>query len=318
MATQDKAVEDQKQFADSFNEEPAAPQEQSEDAAFGISPSDDDSAGNPPAQVMDGDAGKVDESSGTQVPNDSPAEPANAQVEGSPEEEAHETPAEEAAESEAGNGQMTEQQLRSWEGRLKKQQADLDAKAQSGGGDDSAEKIEEIAADVKSGDISAEEAIQKLSEDFGPEFVGMIQSIAKSVASETASSAIGETNQNVESIINHIADANKKAHFKAISSAHPDFMEVHASPEFVAWLGTRGPDEAEDKRKLDSGTADEVNSVLDAFKKSQEQTDKKVSDHGDINGSEADAAEGVRSGGIQLPVEPDAQGGSYEEAWNKA
>lgn len=315
MATEQKAMQDQQEFADSFNDESAPAPEQSEDAAFGISPdisaeSSSDGAGEPPAMTLDGNAADADPQ-GT-----NPPEPEMEQVEGAPAEEAMETPAQEAAEpmAEGASTQMTEQQLKSWEGRLKKQQAELDAKNSQPAAEGDAGEIKEVIADVASGEISADEAMSKLSDDFGPEFVSMIVAIANKAAGDTATGAIGDVSRNVDGIISHIKDSAQRAHFEAISDAHPDFMEISAAPEFTAWLATRGDSQAEDKRMLESGTAKEVNSVLAAYKKSTEQADQAKDEN---NNGEADAAEGVRSGGIQLPAEPTSSD-NYEAAWEEA
>lgn len=316
MVTKDTKAAQDKEFADQFNAPDEAPVEISEDAAFGITPDATEPAADSATETIDPavDQSAPEAEGGTGQIADPAMEAA--MPEGSPADNAGESPAEQSAEAaagdgEAGNGQMTEQQLRSWEGRLKKQQADMDA-GKDGGGDVEA-KLEEVAAEVKSGDMTAEEAMAKLSDDFGPEFVSMIQMIAKSSAGDVAKESMTGVQENVDNIIAHLKSGAEKAHFEAIATAHPDFMEISASPKFEAFLGTRPPEmHAKDKITLESGSASDIVSLLDAYKESESQADKPdTTGKGDELG---DAAEGVRSGGIKLPATP-SKADSYEEAW---
>ena len=319
MVTKDMKAAQDKEFADQFNAPDEAPVEMSEDAAFGITPDATEPTADSATETIDpaADQSAPEAAGGT----GEVADPAmdTAMPEGSPAEEAGESPAQEAAEpipdatsgdAEMGNGKMTEQQLRSWEGRLKKQQADMDA----GKDGDAEAKIEEVAAEVKSGDMTAEEAMATLSTDFGPEFVSMIQMIAKSSAGDVAKESMTGVQENVDNIIAHLKSGAEKAHFETIATAHPDFMEISTSPKFEAFLGTRPPEmHAQDKITLESGSASAINDLLAAYKTSMSQADQSSDDTGD--GDEvSDAAEGVRSGGIKLPATP-SKSDSYEEAW---
>ncbi|THJ36178.1 hypothetical protein E8K88_02630 [Lampropedia aestuarii] len=59
----------------------------------------------------------------------------------------------------------------------------------------------------------------------------------------------------------------EQAHFDAIFSKHPDASEVYQSEQFSAWIATLPPFAAQGvQHALQSGTATQVNEVLDAFK----------------------------------------------------
>lgn len=297
MATQKQDEQDGKEFEDAFNAPEAEVTAQTEDEAFGITPEVTDDVpgeGEPATTSIDLDA-----------------------------EEASETPAEEIAEGPAGEAEevtaedppMT-QNDKTWEGRLRKREEEINAREQalkekeSGGGDevgDKADAIEEAAG------MSPDEAMSKLAEDFGPEFVEMIKviasGIAETAAAKVATETVGTVDRDVKDIIAHLQDAGQKAHFKEIAKAHPDFMDVAASPEFKAWSDAR-PDEnkASEMEILEKGSADQVIKLLDEYKASAGQDE----DNGE------DAAEGVRSGGIMLPETPQAGSDDYEAAWKEA
>jgi hypothetical protein len=254
------------------------------------------------------------------------------------------------------------QKAKSWIGRLKKMEADLKARAGEGasaetapvaeaveqaavdkladGDEAGAEKLDQIAADVASGDMSLEQAKSAIAEDFGDNFVKMIEAIAKGAAGAATDEKIGSVKQDVEGVIGHLTDSAARQHFETIYEAHPDFMEIANSPAFQEFVSARGAQDV-----VDNGSAKDINKLLDAFAASKDI------DHGDtpngapvvdavpaaetqpaqdavaaaaptqdaVNEDDMDAAEGVRSAGLRLPEDPQpSESDDYLDAWNKA
>lgn len=298
MATQKQDEQDGKDFEDAFNAPEAEVTAQTEDEAFGISPeiTDDVSGeGEPATTSIDLDAAA--EEAG-ETPAEETAEGAMGEAA-----EAVEVPAEEPA--------MT-QNDKTWEGRLRKREEEIALREAALEGKE-ATPAEEASGESIEGAMSSDEAMSKLADDFGPEFVEMIKVIASGIAETAAAKVATQTvetvDRDVKDIIAHLQDSGQKAHFKEIAKAHPDFMDVAASPEFKAWSDAR-PDEnkASEMEILEKGSADQVIKLLDEYKASAVQ--------GDDNGE--DAAEGVRSGGIMLPETPQAGSDDYEAAWKEA
>lgn len=307
-----------------------------------------------------------------------------APAEGSKAEEAAEPPAVEAAEQTAakepgrvpdesvpgqsGDGDvvtdkktpMTEQQLRSWEGRLRKAEADLKAKAGNGGapnGDvspaqaedettadaleqvadkaetsnpDLAAAAENVADQVASGEMSTEEAMKALSEDFGEQFVRMIEAIARSTAGASAEKFMGEKisklEQDTQGVIDHLTNSAERAHFEKIFAAHPDFVQVSQDPQFSDFVANQNATEV-----VEHGSAEAINKLLADFKASKggdapaaeaQAAAPAAADPGagqdQIDEGAADAAEGVRSAGLKLPEQPSrAEDDDFETAWAK-
>lgn len=375
--TDEQRAKDEADYAAAFDSDQEMTPEPTEDQAFGLTPEADESDADPDAglhgeQPM-GDAPLQDaaaaEGAEAKGPNDETAfeaegddaDPAadatrdedelqgatNGTAEGAEDAPGADEPVDLVAEP--GETPMTEQQLRSWQGRLRKMQQDLEAKATATGQPaevvtaDAIEAVAEKADDpelaarahekadaVESGELSPEKAMAQLSEDFGEDFVRLIQVIAKHSATEAGSKAaderVGQVSQSVQEIISHISDKDAKAHFKAIAKAHPDFNELAGSPEFKSFIdGLPGVDKGEAERVIKSGDADEIIDLLSKFKGSKAPaadaveepagaapavTDPKVD-------AEMDAAEGVRSSGLRLPEQPAAAGDSYEDAWKE-
>jgi hypothetical protein len=200
----------------------------------------------------------------------------------------------------AGDGQPVdlakkEQQLRSWEGRLKKAQAEIDAKTaamgkNSEGETPAVEAIEEVAdqanvagktdlsqaadkaADqVEQGALTPEAAMKQLAEDFGDDFVNLITTVAKHIAGTTAADAaskhVAGVSKSVDDIVSHLSDSQARQHFREIKAAHPDFHEVGQSPEFKAYvMALPGDEKAKAEATLKGGSSDDVNSLLSTFK----------------------------------------------------
>lgn len=265
---------------------------------------------------------------------------AGAEMPMEPEAAASDAPAPEA--SPALDIEKERQRLKSWEGRLKAQQAALDAREAQGKGDDepgeqAAEALEKVAEmsdnpelthealqaaeQVESGKMTYEQAAAMLSEDFGGDFVSLIKVIAQHEGGNASGGKVAELqaalqqmSQAFGQLVTELNDRDVQAHTKAISRAHKDVEEIAGSDGFRAYILAMPEDERVGaERVINEGEADEIIELLSAYKKSQEQTD---ADSGPDDAA-LDAAEGVRStGGIKLPEQP-KMGGSYEEAWNE-
>ena len=365
MAVNQQDIENgEKDYADGFNETQAKKPEQSEDEAFGLNI---DGAPGADSSGEEGDNSSTTDDQGN-APADGNAPAAMlivATPSGKPEGEDPATSAHEAAdsksqgsneedsESDADKAKET-QRLKSWEGRLKKLEAELKAKAASTG--DTTEQVAEesledvadqakaegktdlaqaagdAAEKVEDGEMTVEQAEQMLTEDFGDDFIKMMLLIVRKYSKQSASEEIDEVKKKTDDIINHITDKEKKAHFQAIAAAFPDFQEINASPDFQAWI-------AEDPKRQEiaaKGSADEIIQMLTEFKAGQgEQPDAQANSDESANGDqpaagmepagnpeqganedELDAAEGVSSsGGLTLPEEPGSSD-DYAGAWN--
>lgn len=363
MATkQDDVSTQDAEFAAAFDEEDAPRAEQTEDQAFGLdieeAAAEETQEGAPDGAgldavviVADGGADDgMDSAAGTGAtePTDPEGESAAAATEGVSQESQEDEPTD----------PKDIQRKKSWEGRLRKLEAELKAKADAiaagkpemnGPADDGstvdgqasealeqvadqaeadgdtvmADKVDSAAEMVESGEMSPAEAMKMLAEDFGEPFVKMIEAIAKSVAVTAASEKVGEIDKKTTEIIDHLRDSAAKSHFKTIHAAHPDFREVAEDPAFEAWKA-QDPERA---RISDTGTADEINDLLSAFKAESaapaagaepggEAAPTMAAADEEIPEDELDAAEGVRStGGLQLPQEP-TSADDYAGAWN--
>jgi len=237
------------------------------------------------------------------------------------------------------------QRLRSWEGRLRAMEAkikagagaDAAAPAQAGDAGEGAvgdaiemvaegtdnpelsEAAEEVAEAVESGEMTAAQAMKQLAEDFGEDFVRMIEAVATAKAREAGEKVIGEKvgelNKTVNEIIDDLVDTKAKGHFKAIAEKHPDFNDVGQSPEFKAYIESLPEAERADaQRVVQGGASDEVIKLLDGYKAS---ANKAPSQEDTAADDAMDAAEGVRSSGLVLPDAPMPASDDYEGAWKE-
>lgn len=234
------------------------------------------------------------------------------------------------------------QRLKSWEGRLKAMQAKMDAAGANSEGEQNeavseaiekaadaadtpadAEAVGQIAEQVESGELTAEQAMKQLAEDFGDDFVKMIEAIAVSKAKEAGAGAAAErfeeVNKSVEAIINDIVDTKAKSHFETIATAHPDFNDIGNSPEFATWVESLPEaDQSEAKRVATAGSAKEIIKLLDGYKASAQQPKQDDNQPMDIaNEAAMDDAEGVRSTGMRLPQQPGAAEDDFLGAWEQ-
>ena len=332
MATQDMMRDDEAEYRAAFEEDMQPAADPSEDEAFGLTPSAEDAPAG-------GDAATEGEPAAVAIVV---AEPDPAAEEAA--EPAAEAAAEPAAEEEEPLDPKEEQRRKSWEGRLRareeelaRREAELAAKAgeekaepanekestdseaieqaaeklAADGDQEGADAVDQVAEKVESGELSADQAMKILAEDFGPEFVKMIEVIAASKAEAAgrtiAEKATGELRQSVQTLIEDIEDNKARAHFEAIADKHPDFQQVATQPEFAEFAKTYPGGE----QIAENGSTKDVIKMLDKFKESIARAEANPEPNPAV-----DAAEGVRSKGLRLPEAPMKADG-YEDAWDQ-
>jgi hypothetical protein len=236
------------------------------------------------------------------------------------------------------------QKAKSWMGRLKKIEADLKARqaqldaggatadAGDGGGQDSAasdaleqvsEKADETGQDglaqaaseaadqVESGQLSPEQAMAQLAEDFGQPFVDMIAAVTRMFAGSSVKDAIAPLAQNHEQLVSALTDKFANDHQESISGAHPDYTDVAGSPDFKAFVANY----PNGQQIVDGGSAQKINAMIQAFKDSQQRATTPPAPSGPSE-QDVDAATGVRSKGLRIPEQP-ARSDDYEQAWKE-
>lgn len=282
--SKEQSLQDEQDFGAAYDEDLPTPQARSDDDAFGLVPDE---------SVMAEDDG---------IPN-------------SPEE------AQEAEEVETTDGgghppglTLEEQRAKSWEGRKQAQARDAAQEQPEEVMDQDPEEApaqEEEAAEVEVSDVLEEaaektegmgpdEALKALAADFGEDFAKMLSSIIDAKVAQVSDGV----SKSVNEIIDDIVDTKAKAHFEAIADRHPDFMDIAESEDFKAHCAAN----PECAKVVESGTAREINKMLDAYVQSKEpaQDDARM-----------DAAEGVRSSGMRLPQQPSSTS-DYSAAWDEA
>jgi hypothetical protein len=250
------------------------------------------------------------------------------------------------------------QKAKSWMGRLKKMEADLmreraelDAtkkgqaaapaqaaaddksaaasdqleqvaqQAGEGGNTQMADAVQQAAEQVEAGKITPEEARARLAADFGDEFTTLLGALVKGAAPNQ-----GASSEDVEQIKREL----QRRHFEDIHDAHPDFMDIHKSPEFQAYLAAN-PEAAQ---VAQGGTARQINKMLDTYKKSRPAPAAQAPAstaatapaapaaaaapaQDPVDQAAADAAGAVKSRGVRLPERPaPAADDDYEAAFN--
>jgi hypothetical protein len=218
------------------------------------------------------------------------------------------------------------QRLKSWEGRLKAQQAEIDrAKAEAAaaadrgtdGGTGTGAEEDKGGKDDKAGqggDDAYKAAMEALEADFGPEFVQLLTTVVTGLAARTATEHAAPYRKDIDAIIAEITNDRERAHFEKIADAHPDFLEVSESDAFKAWIaGLADPDKTETERIAASGNAKEIIAMLKRYKATLATKD---ADSAELDAA-MDQAEGVRStGGLKLPDTP-ASNNDYKSAWEE-
>lgn len=240
---------------------------------------------------------------------------------------------------EVADAALEVQRLKSWEGRLKKQAAeqksrdDAEESARAARlastttetpGDDALtpkEAVGAIAEQVADGTLSVAEARKQIAADFGEDFVKMIQVMVAAQAAEVSNKAAASVKSEVDGIAKSLATVAEQAHFEKIEAAHPDFNDVRMDPAFAAFVEASDP---ENQRIASNGNAREVIKLVKTFKASQVAAPvptpapaEKAKPAAAPEPEGVDAATGVRSGGLQLPVEKTVND-DYDSAFAEA
>ena len=349
MATTASMQENEDEYSAAFNEDAPAAVEQSEDEAFGLSPEKvvaEESKGEAVADPA-ADTGEDAAPGMSSAPVDVAVVIDAGEMTEAAEKEGAKESAVEAADQAVDISKET-QRLKSWEGRLKAMEAKLKAagadtkeeQAEAVGNaiekageqaDTPAEEemVEQIAEQVESGEITPEQAMKQLSEDFGDDFVRMIEAIAvakaKEAGGQAAADKVGELGKTVDDIISDIVDNKARIHFEKIADAHPDFNEIGESDEFKAYIDSLPEDEKTAAvQTVADGSAKQIIKLLNDYKAAAPAAPAGDMDAADMPDEQMaaapvdqsgamDAAEGVRSSGMKLPEQPQQAG--YEQAW---
>lgn len=363
MAMTDQMNDDEKEFAAAFDEDQATASAPSEDEEFGLAepaqaPAEPVDAAPEVASEDAGNANDGEDAAVALVVDGGELEEAVEQAGAKDSAEAAADPAAEVAIEDEPAAKAVDmdkeiQRLKSWEGRLKA----MEAKLKAGGADTEEEqteavseaieqaaeatdtpadeeKVEQIAEQVEEGDLSVQQAMKQLADDFGDEFVKMIEAIAAAKAREAGSRAVeekvGELKGTVDEVISEITDGKAKAHFEKIADAHPDFQEVGESEEFKTYIESLPDDQkGQALEVIAGGSAKQIIGLLNGFKAAnaagtkqgleqpEELTEAKESivDQA-VDESAMDAAEGVRSSGMKLPETPQ-KADDYASAWDE-
>lgn len=244
------------------------------------------------------------------------------------------------AEPDQAESPEDEQRRKSWEGRLKKMEEELKAReaaiaarekgaapADEGSADEEASETpaQEAAETSPDGDEDLQKSHAALMEDFGPDFAGHIQRLARAeamkVAAEHAGKAAEPVAQRIDSLIGEIQNAFAAHHFSAIKDAHDDFEAVVASPEFKTFLDGM-PDEKKQKAMevIDHGRASQIVSLLNDFKAASKQSEPDKSPADAWDEEKLSAAEAVpNTSPVRIPDRPKpASNGDFDQAWDEA
>jgi hypothetical protein len=332
--TPQNSQQDQEDFASGFADEQVRAPEMSEDEVFGLMPEEEPEMGEDepmPPEAAASDA----ETAAMGMAGDDTGEPSV-------------TIAPDAAEdgSVSSDEPMSEkdmQRAKSWEGRLKAREAEIKARedamsnhmsemtenespAEKAAEPAVAEALEEAAEAVESGEMTADEALANLSNDFGEDFTKMLSLLISAKASEiagmTADDRMSKVSQRMDGMIGEISDDKARTHFESISEEHPDFMDIADSPEFKAYIdGMDDVGQVAALKTIETGSARSINKLLAIYKASSapvvpdEEPVEAVTTDPAQEGA-IDAAEGVRSSGLKLPARPEVAD-DYASAWDQ-
>lgn len=296
--------EDQKKaavdFAAGYEEDQSKNMDAGDDEAFGLVPDE-----VPGASTPTGNAPSIT------------ITPAAAQASSAAESAAK--PADASAAAPALDVEKETQRLKSWEGRLRAQAAEMAAKAK----EQPAAAIGDKAALPGDNDFNddADEDMKALMEDFGPEFTtllgNIIKKLAKKYAKEAATEHTAPYRKDIDDVIAEIANEKQRAHYEKIVDAHPDFMDIANSDEFKSWIAHLEPGKKDDvERVAAEGNAKEIIAMLKQYKATLAAPASDAGNDADNGMADAlSAAEGVRSSGLKLPAKPGSKN-DYETAWN--
>ena len=299
------------EMADAFGEDVPPPAEKTDDEAFGLTPPDQAGGETPGA---DSATVTTEEGSGEEVPpEDAGAAPQDAGGGDLPSEPDIQAP----ADGEPAMSPEDEQRAKSWEGRLRKREEELAAREAelkameerlagseaAAEGESAAEEMAEMESPGGDNDDgmaggefeSPEQAVAWATENFGPEFVKVIDLIVEA----RIKNGMGDVDSRLSGLLQRIEDRDVRDHFREIARAEPNFLAIVKSPEFDDWRA--GHEQADHYAQvMQDGTADDVIAMLQAFNDSQHQVDGTIVDD--------DAADGVRGTGAGLVLPEEVQG----------
>lgn len=329
------ATQEQDDFAEAFGED-VQRSEMSEDEAFGLAPEADLETPDEAEAEMAEEPVAEESAAEPAIAESAPNDPAPAETgEAGPVEET--SVVVEPGAADAGDVEVMSpediQREKSWMGRLKAKEAELKAREEALKGAapvetpaeeeaPAAEAMESAMEKVESGELTFEQAMQTLESDFGPDFPKMLSVIAKHIGSQVSDERVGSVRGELDEVVNELRNDKEKSHYETISEAHPDFMDVGASPEFRAYVeGLPGSEQERAMQVINGGTAKQINKLLSDYKaKGQVTTEADIAPAAPaadpVDESALDAAEGVRSAGLKIPEKP-AQADDYEAAWNE-
>lgn len=318
------------EYKNAFDEVAGASTTVSDDDAMGISTPGEEAAvaaeeagESTPQEVAEGESQAND---GTKAEQNVATETATTEAVADAEDE----------DDEAGMTPKELQRKRSWEGRLRKMEADLKVvadqnkakpveetlaaavvSAETGADADQQQAAEELVEGLQDGSITADAAMKQLTEDFGEEFVKMVSAVvakaATDIAGKTVADKVKQVSDEVKQITSHIADADERRHFETIAAAVPDFFEQVKAPAFAAFVEAA---DADTKRIASQGSAKEVIAMMKKFEAASKPAVAKPVVKED---PALAAAEGVRSGAMRLPDQPSKTGNDdFEGAWAEA
>ncbi|MCA0189016.1 MAG: hypothetical protein LCH90_24045 [Proteobacteria bacterium] len=316
---------EQREMADAFGEDVPPPGQVSDDEAFGLTPPDQASGETPDSDTASVSVENPEEQAPAEGGEEQPAQPELPPEEPTGGEEAPVEGGEAAAPAqEAGGSVDWEQKYKTLEGKYKAEipamaakVRDLEAQLAEEEAESPAEESQEQVSGEESAEHSGEEmppsdmldspekAMAWATENFGPEFVKVIDMLVDA----KLKGGIGEVDGRLSSLMQRIEDRDVRDHFRDISRAHPDFVAVIKTPEFESWR-TSHPEAERMAQVFDSGSSDEVIEMLNAFKDGAEQTPGTIAD---------DSADGVRSSGagLRLPEEVAGMAEDYLDAFEE-
>ena len=323
MATQEQLKDEEGQYGMAFNEPDVEEAQISDDDAFGLIPESEEPGES--GGEGDGEGAVVAIMAPVETPSATPADPVSTDanvdapsesidiVAGAEADPAADQAPDAAASSDVMDIEKERQRLKSWEGRLKAMQAELDAKKGGGeaamaeGGEVQMAEGGETEMKPDSSSMTVDQVVAAFGQDFGSDFVDMLKTLIRHEAAKAAGEAAQHVGRTVEAIIEDINDDRERAHFEKIHDAHPDFMAISESPEFMAFV-SQDPDRS---RIVESGSAREIVAMLNEFKQGANAAAEDTTPPEGV-----DDAEGVRSTGLRLPESPAAPQ-EFQEAWDQ-
>lgn len=183
-----------------------------------------------------------------------------------------------------------------------------------------AQAVSEVAEKVESGEMTPEQAMRMLADDFGEDFVKPLSILIKHAAASVADEKVSRLDGTINKMISEITDERARTHFETIADAHPDFNSI-PQDKVESYLATLPEDErAEAEQVITKGSARQVIKFLNGMKawdKNQSATDQEEAPASAGARERAmDDAEGVRSSGLRLPEAP-ARADDYAAAWDQ-